>query len=57
MRPILTLSFEVRQVHQEQAGSSEHQGNNAELIDMMKPMKHEMQERKKWLEIPLQLRD
>ena len=46
---ILTMSPEVRQVHQEQAGGSEHQGNNAELIDMLKEMKQEMQERDKRL--------
>ena len=40
--PILTISPEVRQVHQEQVGGSEHQGNNAEFIDMLKAMKQEM---------------
>ena len=33
---ILTLSLYVRQAHQEQAGSSEHQSNNAELMEMFK---------------------
>ena len=55
MIPILTLSPERRQVHQEQARSSEHQGNNAELIDMLKAMKQEMQEMDKQLQIQLQL--
>ena len=46
---ILTLSLEVRQVHQDQAGSSEHQSDTVELIDMLKTMKQEMQERDKQL--------
>ena len=53
----LILTLEVRQVHQEQAGSSEHQGNTVELIDMLKIMKQKMQERDKQLQIQLQLRD
>ena len=36
--PILTMSPEVRQVHQEQAGSSEPQGNNIELMEMLRAM-------------------
>ena len=51
MSPILTLSPEVRQVHQEHGGSLEHQGNNAELIDMLRTMKQQMQEREKQLQI------
>ena len=57
MSQILILSSEVRQVHQEHGGSSEHQGNTAELIDMLKTMKREMKERDKQLHIQLQLRD
>ena len=47
----------MRQVYQEQAGSSKHQGNIVELIDMRKAMKQEMQERDMQLHIKLQLRD
>ena len=57
MSPIFTLSLELRQVHQKQAESSEHQGNNAELMDMLKSMRHEMRERDNQLKIQLQLRD
>ena len=53
--PILTISSEVRKIHQEQARSSEHQSNTAELIDMLKTMRQEMQEREKYLQIQLQL--
>ena len=49
--PILTLSPDVRRAHQEQAGSSEHQNNNVKLIDMLKVMRQEMQERDKHLQI------
>ena len=40
--PILTLSPDVIQAHQEQAGSSEHQSNNAELMEMLRVMRQEM---------------
>ena len=51
--PIMTLSPNMRQAHQEQAGSSEHQSNNAKLIDMLKTMRQEMQEMDKQLQIQL----
>ena len=40
--PILTLSPDLTQVHQDQVGSSQHQGIHAELMDMLKAMRHEM---------------
>ena len=54
MSPILTLSLDVRQAHQEQAGSSRHQSNNAELMEMLRAMR---QERDSQLRFLLQLRD
>ena len=57
MSPILTLSLDLRQVHQEQAGSSQHQGINIELMEMLKAMRQEMHERDIQLKIQLQLRD
>ena len=43
--PILTISPDVRQAHQEQAGSSQPQGNNSELMEMLRAIRQEMQER------------
>ena len=40
--PILTISPDVRQAHQEQAGSSQPQGNNIELMEMLRAMRQEM---------------
>ena len=37
--PILTLSPDVRQAYQEQAGSLEHQSNNVELMEMLRAMR------------------
>ena len=54
---ILTLSPDVRQARQEQAGSSEHQRNNAELMEMLRAMRQEMQDRDTQLKVQLQLRD
>ena len=51
------MSSKVRQVHQEQVGSSEPQENNIELIEMLRIMRQEMQERDSQLEVQLQLRD
>ena len=45
MSPILTLSLEVRQVHQEQDESSDPQGNNVVVMEMLRAMSQEMQER------------
>ena len=47
----------MRQVHRKQVGSSEHQNNIVELIDMLTTMRQEMQERDKQLQIQLQLID
>ena len=55
--PILTLYLHVRQAHQEQAGSSEQQSNNVELMEMLGAMRQEMQERDNQLIVQLQLRD
>ena len=55
--PVLTMSPEVRQVYQEQAGSSDPQGNNIELMEMLRAMRQEMQERDSQLKVQLQLRD
>ena len=49
MSLILTFSPEVRQVHQEHAESSEPQGNNAIVMEMLKTMRQEMQENDKQL--------
>ena len=42
LRPILTLSPDLRHVHQEQAGSSQHYGSNIEFMEMLKAMRQEM---------------
>ena len=57
MSLILTLSSDLRQVHQEQAGSSHNQGSNIELMEMLKAMRQEMQQRDIQLKIQLQLKD
>ena len=57
MSPIFTVSPDLRQIHQVQAESSEHHGNNTELMEMREAMRQEMQERDKQLKIQLQLRD
>ena len=54
---ILTMSLEVRQVHQEQAGISEPQGNDIELMEMLRAMRQEMWERDSRLKVQLQLKD
>ena len=51
------MSPKVRQVHKEKVGSSEPQGNNIELMEMLKAMRQEMQERDNQLKVQLQLRD
>ena len=57
LSPIPNVSPDVRKVHQEQAKSSGHQSNNIELMEMLKSMKQEMQERDYQLRIQIQLRD
>ena len=39
LSPVWNVSPDMREVHQEQAESSEHQGNNTELMEMLKSMK------------------
>ena len=51
--PVLLMSPKVRQVHHEQAGSSEPQGNHIELMDMLRVMRQEMQERDNQLKVQL----
>ena len=55
--PILNAPSDLRQNHQEQVGSSLHQCNNAELMEVLKSMKREMKERYNQLKLQLQLRD
>ena len=57
MSPILTFSPEVRQVHQEQAESSKPLGSNVAVLDLLKAMKQEMEERDNQLKLELQLKD
>ena len=57
MSPVLTFSPEVRQVHQEHAESLEPLGNNATVLEMLKAMRQEMQERDNQLKVQLQLKD
>ena len=57
LSPNWNVSPNLREIHQEQAESSRHQGNNIELMEMLKSMKQEMKERDNQLKIQLQLRD
>ena len=57
MSPVLTLSPDERQVHQEQVESSEPLGSNAVVLDLLKAMRQEMEERDNQLKLQLQLRD
>ena len=45
MSLVLTFSLEVRQVHQEHVESSEPLGNNTTVLEMLKAMRQEMEER------------
>ena len=47
----------MRQVHQEHVESSKPLGNNATVLEMLKAMRQEMQERDNQLKVQLQLRD
>ena len=49
--PILNAPSDLRQNHQEQVGSSMHQCNNAELMEVLKSMKQEMKERDNQLKL------
>ena len=57
LSPILTVSPDLRQIHQDPTESSGHHSNNKKLIEMLKAMRQEMQERDKQLKVQLQLRD
>ena len=57
LSPILTVSLDLRQIHQEQAKSSKRLSNNTKLMEILKAMRQEMQEMDKQLKIQLQLRD
>ena len=41
---ILKSPLDLRQIHQKQVGSLGHQCNNAELMEVLKSMKHELKE-------------
>ena len=47
----------MRQAHQEQAGSLEHQKNNAEFMEILRAMRQEMHKRVSQLKVQLQLRN
>ena len=55
--PVLTFSLEVRQVHQEHVESSKPLDNNTVVLEMLKSMRQEMEERDNQLKLQLQLRD
>ena len=57
MSPVLTLSLEVRQVHQEHVESLEPLGNNATMLEILKAMRQEMEENDNQLKVQPQLRD
>ena len=57
LSPIWNLSPDVREIHQEPVESSWQQSNNVEVMEMLKVMRQEMQERDIQLQIQLQLRD
>ena len=57
LSPNRNVSPNLREIHQEQAEISGHQGNNTELMKMMKSLKQEIKERDNQLKIQLQLRD
>ena len=57
MSPVLTFSSEVRQVHQEQVESSEPLGSNVVVLNLLKAMRQEMEERGNKLKLQLQLMD
>ena len=56
LSPIWNLSLDVREIHQGPAESSRQQSNNVEIMEMLKVMRQEMQERDRQLKIQLQLR-
>ena len=53
----MTFSFEVRQVHLEQAESSKPLNRNVVVLDILKTMKQELEEKDSQLTLLLQLID
>ena len=53
LSPIWNVSLDVREIHQEPAESSRKQSNNTELMEMLRVMRQEMQERDKQLNVQL----
>ena len=51
MSPILIFSPKLIRIHQEQAESSKPQGNNAAVMEMLRAVRQEMQERDNQLEV------
>ena len=51
MSSVLTFSLEVRQVHQEQAESSEPLGSNDVVLDLLKAMGQQMEDRDNQLKL------
>ena len=56
LSPICNLSLDVREIHQEPADNLGQQSSNAEVMEMLRVIRQEMQERDKQLKIQLQLR-
>ena len=57
MSLIWNLSLDAREYHQEPAGSSGQQSNNADIMDMLVRMEQRMKERYDQLKAQLQLKD
>ena len=51
LSPILTVSPNLIQIHQESTESSRHHSNNTKLMEMLKVMRQEIQERDKQLKV------
>ena len=51
LSPILTISPNLRQIHQEPAESSGYHSNNRKLMEMLKAMRQHMQESDKQLKV------
>ena len=57
MSPILTFALEVRQVHPVQTESSEPLNSNDTVLDLLKAIKKEPEERDNQLKLELKLKD
>ena len=53
MSPVLTFSPKVRQVHQEQDKTLEPLGSNVVVLNLLKAMRQEMEERDNQLKLQL----